>query len=190
MSYKHLGSINDYRRSRAEENALRITQTIVALTKLSRPLKTSYLKSPHTWPFCASLAVTKLLYDAWPDSGVNKSSHASIEAIFNSAARRCSNNVGVHIPNEFAVACCRAIPYEYHLRLIISGSTFLHRMLEYLAATPNSFLQLVTDDLKWFFTAKELVISIPDIEGGLADTVAWISDNHEQWTRTRKRHKK
>ena len=50
-------------------------------------------------------------------------------------------------------------------------------MLEYLAATPNSFLQLVTDDLRWFFTTKELVNNIPDIEGGLADIVDWISDS-------------
>ena len=145
MSYKHLGLFKDYWRFTAEENAYRIFQCTIALAKLGRPLKTSLLRPQHEWMPCASFALTRLLYDSWSDSGVNRSSHDSVEAHFNSTARRCSNAVGVQVTNNHAIAYCNALPYE-HLRLgcfrrlVTSGSTFLHRMLEYLAATPNSFV--------------------------------------------------
>ena len=84
----------------------------------------------------------------------------------------------------------RYLRLGYFGRLVAVGSVFLHRMLEYLAPSHNSFIKLIVNDLKWFFTAEDYVRTLPHINDGLQGIASWIFDNPVLWVRSLKRHKK
>ena len=90
MSYKHLGSHKDCKRSPVLETNFRIGQCITAMKKLSKPLWKSLLLPPQKWSFCSSLAVTKLTFDSWTDGRIIKSTYLKLEATYNGIARRCT----------------------------------------------------------------------------------------------------
>jgi hypothetical protein len=201
MNYKHLGSHKDIKRSMVLESNFRIGQCSAAMKKLSRPLRKAWLLPPQKWNFCFALAVTKLTFDSWTDARVTKSTFNKLEATYSSIARRCtiaSPHVA-HTSITYAVARCHAVPHSDHMRytrlayfarLIRSGTSFLHRLLEHTSNRPHSYLGLVRTDLEWLFRDPVIAAHYPSLDDGIADFISSLYINPKPWKATLKRHKK
>ena len=78
----------------------------------------------------------------------------------------------------------------YVSKLIYSGSTFLHKLLEVIASEARSLIALITDDVQWFYKAADIVSCLPKIRKGIAQFISWIDGSPRHWQGLVKRHRK
>ena len=70
------------------------------------------------------------------------------------------------------------------------GSAFLHRMLDFLAPAPSSYMRLLRSDVDWLYDAEKTVVNLPSIAEGPTLLVVWIIAHPKPWKNLLKRHKK
>ena len=194
MSYKHVGSYKDSKRSRVKELAYRAAEAATACKELSRSTRKADVSPVKHWMLTTSLCVSRLLFDAhtfsfWTDSQLKR-----VVSAYEGFARRAVSKKLFDEDNrqqaKKALAICEALPCEdflrfsrllYICRLASSGPAFLLASLDVLASQPRSFVKRIQADLLWLQYGRGKAYGMPHPVESLSDVIQWIVDSPARW---------